>query len=103
MRKENTERHSTSAVHWEHLEEWVRQQVQQLIQKVLEEEVTKFLGRGRSERRSGVEYREGYRNGYGKSRRFEATELDPGSIGAIRTLLEAQKRLEMAEAEARSR
>ena len=70
MRKETTARHSTSAVHWEHLEEWVRQQVQQLIQKILEEEVTEFLGRVRCQRRSGVDHREGYRNGYGKPRRL---------------------------------
>ena len=34
-----------SRVDWERHEEWVRQQVQQFIQDVLEEGVTQFLGR----------------------------------------------------------
>ena len=70
MRKQSINARSTSRVHWEHLEEWVRQQVQHLIQEVLEEEVSEFLGRGRSQRRSRVDQQPGYRNGYGKARRL---------------------------------
>src|SRR2546425_457468 len=40
------------------------------MQAVLEEELTAFLGRGRSERRAGVDPAPGYRNGYGKPRRL---------------------------------
>lgn len=54
---------------WEHLEPWVRQQIQGLLQGVLEEEVTALLGRFRYERQGGVEAPVGYRNGYGKPRR----------------------------------
>lgn len=55
---------------WESLETFARQGVQQLLQKLLEEEVTELLGRERSERRSGVDGQDGYRNGYGKPRQL---------------------------------
>ncbi|TLN08537.1 IS256 family transposase, partial [bacterium] len=55
---------------WEELEGWVRVKVQQFVQSVLEEEVTEFLGRSRSERRVAVDAETGYRNGYGKPRRL---------------------------------
>ena len=70
MKKQSASASSTSRVHWEHLDEWVRQQIQRLIQEVLEEEVTEFLGRARSQRRSRVDQEQGYRNGYGKPRRL---------------------------------
>ena len=40
------------------------------MQAVLEEELTAFLGRGKSERRAGVDPAAGYRNGHGKPRRL---------------------------------
>ena len=43
---------SESRPEWEQLEDWVRGQVQRLIQELLEEEVTEFLGRAKSARRS---------------------------------------------------
>ena len=46
MRKESTESRSESRPEWEQLEDWVRSQVQRLIQELLEEEVTEFLGKG---------------------------------------------------------
>ena len=49
---------------------YVRGRVQELIQAVLEEEVTELLGRRKSERRTGVGADQGYRNGYGKPRRL---------------------------------
>ena len=48
------------------LEEWTRSQVQELMQSVLEEEVTHTLGRARYERQDPVDAPGGYRNGYGK-------------------------------------
>tara|TARA_Y100000031_G_scaffold129985_1_gene149404 strand:- start:52 stop:1296 length:1245 start_codon:yes stop_codon:yes gene_type:complete len=77
MRKENTERASESRSDWEHLEDWVRGQVQRLIQELLEEEVTEFLGRAKSARRSALDGVPGYRNGYGKPRRLT---LSSGTI-----------------------
>ena len=69
MRQENTREAAKSSVRWETLEEWVREQVQGYIQDVLEEEVSGFLGRQRSERRLAVDAPSGYRNGYGKPRK----------------------------------
>lgn len=55
---------------WETLGPWVRERVQELIQSVLEEEVTELLGRCRHERRAAVDPEPGYRNGHGKPRRL---------------------------------
>ena len=73
MRKETTNSVVESRVEWEHLEEWVRGQVQEL----LEEEITEFLGRVRSARRSSLDSLPGYRNGYSKPRRLT---LSSGTI-----------------------
>ena len=43
MSNENTEHGMESRPEWDHLEDWLRGQVQGLIQHVLEEEVTEFL------------------------------------------------------------
>jgi len=55
---------------WESLEGLVREKAQELIQQILEEEVTELLGRQKSERRAAVDPSAGYRNGYGKPRRL---------------------------------
>jgi putative transposase len=55
---------------WESLEELVREKAQQMIQQILEEEVTELLGRQKSERKAAVDAAPGYRNGYGKPRRL---------------------------------
>ena len=70
MRKESTRSPSESRAHWEDLEEWVRGQIQGLIQELLEEEITELLGRAKSARRSTLGGAPGYRNGYGKPRRL---------------------------------
>lgn len=59
-----------STVRWADLEGYVRGRVQELIQAVLEEEVTELLGRRKLERRTGVDADQGYRNWYGKPRRL---------------------------------
>jgi len=68
MKKQNTKTAATSRVNWEHLEFWVREQIQNFIQRVLEEEVTEFLGREKYERKEEIDLTQGYRNGYGKTR-----------------------------------
>lgn len=55
------------------LESWVRLRMQDYIQDLLEEEVTAFLGRRKSERRRQVDGEAGYRNGYGKPRKVSLT------------------------------
>jgi transposase-like protein len=69
---------STQSAHestrcWERLEAWAREQIQGFVQALLEEEVTTFLGRRKSERRAAVDARPGYRNGHGKPRRLSLT------------------------------
>ncbi len=54
---------------WECLEAMVREKAQELIQQVLEEEVSELLGRRKAERREAVDPSSGYRNGCGKPRR----------------------------------
>ncbi len=77
MRKEITGSRSESRPEWEQLEDWVRGQVQRLIQELLEEEVTEFLGRAKSARRSESDSATGYRNGYASLRRLT---LSSGTI-----------------------
>ena len=77
MRKESTESRSESRPEWEQLEDWVRSQVQRLIQELLEEEETEFLGRAKSALRSDSDSDTGYRNGYGRARRLT---LSSGTI-----------------------
>lgn len=62
-----------STVVWENLDEFVRQQIQGVLQELLDEEVNAFLGRLKSQRRA-PETTTGsapaaYRNGYGQPRR----------------------------------
>ena len=70
MGKRSTRSRSESRPEWEQLEDWVRGHVQRLIQELLEEEVTEFLGRAKSARRSESDNERGYRNGYGRPRRL---------------------------------
>src|SRR5260370_32741869 len=51
--------------------------MQQLLQRLLEEEVDGLLGRGRYERREAIDPATGYRNGFGKPRRLS---LSNGTI-----------------------
>ena len=78
MSKYTIESTPESRPFWEGLEDFARREVQQFIQRILEEEVTEHLGRGRSQRRGAVDSREGYRNGYGKPRNLST------SLGTIR-------------------
>ena len=55
---------------WECLEALVREKAQEMVQRILEEEVTELLGREKSERKTVVDPAPGYGNGYGKARRL---------------------------------
>ena len=59
------------------MEDWCEAKVQRLIQELLEEEVTAFLGRAKSALRSDSDNDTGYRNGYGRARRLT---LSSGTI-----------------------
>lgn len=51
-------------------EEFARAKIREYLQDLLEQEVTEWLGRGKSERKGNPKEQPGYRNGYGKKRRF---------------------------------
>ncbi len=78
MRKDTARQGSRSTTPtWEALEDFVRGKAQELIQQILEQEVTELLGRAKSERKTVVDSPEGYRNGHGKPRHLVT------SIGTI--------------------
>jgi transposase-like protein len=52
------------------LETFAREQIQEWVQRLLNEEVTDLLGRLKSQRRALVDDAAGYRNGHGKPRRL---------------------------------
>ncbi|WP_447983537.1 hypothetical protein [Nitrospira sp. Nam74] len=53
------------SVSWQSRDTWGRTRVKEFIQQVLEEELTTFLGRQKSQRRGAAEAGSGYRNGHG--------------------------------------
>jgi transposase-like protein len=74
MREHTVNESSPSTLVWAGLEELFRQQVQSVLQELLEEEVTEFLGRVKSQRRA-PEATTGtapaaYRNGHGQPRQL---------------------------------
>ena len=87
------------------LESTIRGQVQEWMQSILDEEVTEFLGRMKSERTRTIDGVIGYRNGYGEPRkltmssannRVEASES--AWIGAaLRLRTNAAKRFKKAD------
>ena len=69
-----TEKHivgsESKEIFYEDLEEYGRGKIREHLQDLLEQEVTEWLGRKKSERRVNPSEQLGYRNGYGKPRRF---------------------------------
>jgi len=70
LRKSITKTARPSSATYDVLEEMIRLKVQEYIQEILEDELTKFLGREKSERVKMVDGTPGYRNGHGKSKKF---------------------------------
>ena len=81
MRKQTTDETIESRPEWETLEHWLRGQMQDLVQHMLESELTEFLGRARSVRRSDSDRDSGYRNGYARPRKLT---LSSGTIEVSR-------------------
>jgi transposase-like protein len=69
-----TEKHivgsESKGILYEELEEYARGKIREHLQDLLEQEVTEWLGRKKSERKGNALEQPGYRNGYGKARRF---------------------------------
>jgi len=64
-------------IDFESVETVIRSRIQGWMQDILEEEVTEFLGRAKSERKRDVDPTPGYRNGHGKPRKLT---LSSGTI-----------------------
>jgi putative transposase len=73
VKQKSIEAVAASSPTWETLEAFARQGMQQLLQRMLEDEVDGVLGRGRYERREAIDPRPGYRNGFGKPRRLSVS------------------------------
>ena len=70
MREEHREKDESKGIFYEGLEEFAREKIRQYLQDLLEQEVTEGLGREKNERKSNPKEEPGYRNGYGRTRRF---------------------------------
>jgi len=83
MKQKTTTEQSASTVCYEMIETKARERIQSWLQDLLEEEVTEFLGRAKSQRRS-EDNAIGYRNGYGTPRRIA---LSSGTVSVRRPRL----------------
>ena len=83
MKQKTTTEQSASTVCYEMIETKARERIQSWLQDLLEEEVTEFLGRAKSQRRSEDNVI-GYRNGYGQPRRIA---LSSGTVSVRRPRL----------------
>jgi transposase-like protein len=70
MKEKHIGSDESKGIFYERLEEFARGKIQEHLQDLLEEEVTEWLGRRKSERKLNALEQPGYRNGYGKRRRF---------------------------------
>ncbi|MGE5306086.1 MAG: transposase [Alphaproteobacteria bacterium] len=70
MRENHTGENESKDILYEDLEAFARARIREHLQDLLEQEVTEWLGREKSERKRSVLEHPGYRNGYGKARRF---------------------------------
>ena len=76
MKEKHSEPKESKGICYEALEEFAREKIRQHLQYLLEEEVTEWLGREKSERKGNALEQPGYRNGYGKRRRFTLSAGD---------------------------
>src|SRR6476620_5952972 len=83
MKQKTTTEQSASTVCYEMIETKARERIQSWLQDLLEEEVTEFLGRAKSQRRCEDDVI-GYRNGYGTPRRIA---LSSGTVSVRRPRL----------------
>ena len=70
MKEKHIEGNESKGIFYQGLEEFARGKIRQHLQDLLEQEVTEWLGREKSERKGNPLEELGYRNGYGKTRRF---------------------------------
>src|SRR3989338_3270912 len=70
MKEEHSGKEESKRILYEELEAYAREKIREHLQDLLEQEVTEWLGRGKGERKGNALEQPGYRNGYGKVRRF---------------------------------
>jgi transposase-like protein len=70
MKEDHREGSQSKEIFYEELEAYAREKIREHLQDLLEAEVTEWLGREKGERKRSPKEQAGYRNGYGKPRRF---------------------------------
>ncbi|MEX0803632.1 MAG: hypothetical protein WD688_10005 [Candidatus Binatia bacterium] len=70
MKEKHIEGNESKGIFYEGLEAFARVKIRQHLQNLLEQEVTEWLGRDKSQRKGNPLDEPRYRNGYGKTRRF---------------------------------
>ncbi len=70
MKGKHREQVESKGVFYECMEAYAREKIREWVQDLLEQEVVELLGRDKSERKASEVEQRGYRNGYGKPRRF---------------------------------
>jgi putative transposase len=70
MKEKHIGGNESKGIFYSELEEFARGKIREHLQDLLEQEVTEWLGRDKSERKGNPLEQPGYRNGYGKTRRF---------------------------------
>ena len=70
MKENHTGEKESKEIFYQQLEAFARTKIQEHLQDLLEQEVSEWLGREKSERKVNVLEQAGYRNGYGRQRRF---------------------------------
>ncbi len=84
MSRQSTQDTVQSSATWETLEGFARRGIQELLQKVLESEVTELLERVPSPRRCEVDAQPGYRKGYDLDMGRVRVVPDPGDLEFVR-------------------
>jgi transposase-like protein len=77
----HSEEVESKRVFYECMEAYAREKIREWVQDLLEQEVVELLGRDKNERKASEVEQPGYRNGYGKPRRFT---LSMGTVGVRR-------------------
>ena len=70
MKEKHIEGNESKGIFYGELEEFARGKIREHLADLLEQEVSEWLGREKSERKISPLEQAGYRNGYGKRRRF---------------------------------
>src|ERR671914_452753 len=70
MKEKHIGGNESKGIFYDGLEEFTREKIREHLQDLLEQEVSEWLGREKSERKLSPLEQPGYRNGYGKRRRF---------------------------------